>query len=75
MDTAFPNAGTNFAFEFSLINISTTDAEDATILTADGWTLVGNMEVQAASALTLNTSGRFCARKTGTGAWTLYRLS
>jgi len=75
MDTAMPDAAAGDAFDFSLINISTTDAEDATLITNTGWTLVGNMEVQAASALTLNTSGRFRARKTGTGAWSLYRVS
>lgn len=75
MDTAIPDAAAGDAFDFTVINISTTDAEDATLITNTGWTLVGNMEVQAASALTLNTSGRFRARKTGAAAWSLYRLS
>lgn len=76
MDTAFPDAAANDAFDFSVINISTTDAEDASLTTNTGWTLVGSMDVPAYSAAgSLNSSGRFRARKTGTGAWTLYRLS
>lgn len=40
------------------------------------WTLVGNMDVPAYSAAgSLNSSGRFRARKTGAGAWVLYRIS
>jgi len=74
MDTQFGNAA-NTAFDFYVINTSTVDAEDATVATNTGWTLVGNMEVQARSGNTLNTSAKFRARKTATGAWTLYRLS
>jgi hypothetical protein len=74
MDTALPESAAGDAFDFSVINISVVAAEDATLTTNTGWTLVGNMEVQSADALTNNTSGRFRARKTGAGAWTLYRL-
>jgi hypothetical protein len=69
-----PESAAGDAFDFSVINISVVAAEDATLTTNTGWTLVGNMEVQSADALTNNTSGRFRARKTGAGAWTLYRL-
>lgn len=76
MDTALPTSVAGDAFDFSVINISTVDAEDATLTTNTGWTLVGAMDVPAYSAAgSLNSSGRFRARKTGTGAWTLYRLS
>jgi len=76
MDTAFPDAAAGDSFDFSVINISTVDAEDASVTTNTGWTLVGSMDVPAYSAAgSLNSSGRFRARKTGTGAWTLYRLS
>lgn len=76
MDTAFPNVAAGYAYDFSVINISTVDAEDASLTTNTGWTLVGSMDVPAYSAAgSLNSSGRFRARKTGTGAWTLYRLS
>lgn len=75
MDTAMPDAAAGDAFDFSLINISTVLAEDADILTNTGWTLVGNMAVQSNAAITNKSAGRFRARKTGAGAWTLYRLS
>lgn len=63
------------SFDFSVINISTTDADDASITTNTGWTLVGNMDVLANSAATIKSSGLFTARKTAAGAWTLYRKS
>lgn len=75
MDTAFPDAAAGDAFDFSMINTSVTAAESASITTNTGWTLVGDMDVQANSAVTTKSAGRFRARKTGTGAWTLYRLS
>lgn len=76
MDAAIPDAAAGDAFDFSVINISTVDAEDASVTTNTGWTLVGNMDVPAYSAAgSLNSSGRFRARKTGTGAWVLYRIS
>lgn len=76
MDTALPNSIADDCFDFSVINTSTVDAEDASITTNTGWTLVGSMDVPAYSAAgSLNSSGRFRARKTAAGAWTLYRLS
>lgn len=76
MDTALPDAAAGDAFDFSVINTSTVDAEDASVTTNTGWTLVGNMDVPAYSAAgSLNSSGRFRARKTGAGAWVLYRIS
>lgn len=76
MDTALPAAAADDAFDFSVINISTVDAEDASITTNTGWTLVGNMDIHAYSAAgSLNSSARFRARKTGSAAWTLYRIS
>lgn len=75
MDTAMPDAAAGDAFDFSLINISTVAAEDASITTNTGWTLVGNMDVASNAAATDKSAGRFRARKTGAGAWTLYRLS
>lgn len=75
MDTALPNSVAGDAFDFSVINISTVAAEDASITTNTGWTLVGNMDVASNAAATDKSAGRFRARKTGTGAWVLYRLS
>lgn len=74
LDTAVSSAANDY-FDFSLINISTVAAETASITTNTGWTLVGNMLLAANTAVTDNSQGRFRARKTGTGAWTLYRIS
>lgn len=76
MDTGFPNMTTDDSFDFSVINTSTVDAEDASITTNTGWTLVGSMDIPAYSAAgSLNSSALFRARKTGTATWTLYRIS
>lgn len=76
MDTAFaamPNGG---SFDVSFINTSTVDAEDASVTTNTGWTLVGSMDFHAYSAAgSLDSSGVLRLRKTGTGAWTAYRIS
>lgn len=75
MDTALPDAAAGDAFDFSMINISAVAAEDASITTNTGWTLVGNMDVASNAAATDKSAGRFRARKTGAGTWSLYRLS
>lgn len=75
MDTALPDSAANDAFDFSVINISAVAAESASVTTNTGWTLVGDMDVAANNAITTKSAGRFRARKTGAGAWTLYRLS
>ena len=66
LETTLINAKVDSGFDFSLVNTAGTTA---TVATGTGWTLVG-----LATAAT-NTSGRFRARKTGDGAWSLYRLS
>ena len=69
LDTAVgASAPNNTSFDFSIINTSG-GANAATVLTNTGWTLLGAMAVNQ------NVSGRFRARKTGAGAWTLYRIS
>jgi hypothetical protein len=57
----------NAAFDFHIINTGGTNA--ATVVVGTGWTIVGTAAVSA------NTSGRFRARKTGDGTWTLYRVA
>lgn len=75
LDTALPTAVAGHAFDFSVINISTVAAEDASLTTNTGWTLVGDMNIEANDAARARSSGRFRARKTAAGAWTLYRLA
>ena len=59
-------AKSNFSFLFSVIALG---SGTGTITTNTGWTLVGSM------AVATGVSGRFSARKTANGAWTLYRMS
>lgn len=76
LQTALPSAFANDdAFDFSLINISTVAGEDATILTAAGWTLVGSMVVESFDADRARSSGRFRARRTASNTFTLYRIA
>jgi hypothetical protein len=75
LDTELPDAAAGDAFDFSVINIGTNANEDVTITTNTGWTLVGNMVVASNAAATDQSAGRFRARKTGAGAWTLYRIA
>lgn len=76
MSTAFPDFAAGDAFDFSVINISTVDAEDASLTTNTDWTLVGSMDLPAYSAAgSLDASGLFRARKTGATTWVLYRLA
>lgn len=67
---------TNDSFDFSIINISTVDAEDASLTSNTGVTMVGNMDIHAYSAAgSLNSSGRFRVRRTGSAAFSVYRIS
>jgi hypothetical protein len=66
MDAANPNAVAGTSFDFFVIDTGNL----AVTMTANtGWTTVGAMAVSGPA------SGHFRARKTGVGAWTLYRLS
>ena len=71
LETAYQAMGEkpNVAFEFVIININATNA--ITVTTNTGWTITsaGSMTVA------LSTSARFQARKTGAGAWQLYRMA
>jgi len=76
LDTALPEFVADDAFDFSIINTSTVDAEDASITVNTGVTIVGNADIPAYSAAgSLNSSGRFRLRKTGTATWVAYRLA
>lgn len=78
LEAALTGEATDDAFDFNVINTSTVDAEDASITTNTGWTLVGSMNIPAfstSSNASLNSSAHFRARKTGAGAWTLYRVA
>ena len=76
LDAAIPNLQVGEAIAFNVVNLATTDTFAITITTNTGWTLVGDMVVdendQAAGAY---PRGTFWARKTGTAAYTLYRVA
>jgi hypothetical protein len=60
-------AKVNAAFEFAIVVVDA--AYQVTVAAGTGWTLVGNMVALE------STSARFLARKTGDGAWSLYRVA
>lgn len=66
------NLKTNQSFDVTIINTGTTSGV-ATIVAGTGWTLVGMVTLPITTSA--GSSGTFRARKTGTGAWTLYRIS
>ena len=65
LEASLVNPKVDAGFEVSFINTAGTTL---TVATGTGWTIVG-----AATAATA-TSALFRARKTGDGAWTLYRI-
>lgn len=75
MDTQFSDAIAQDGFDFSVTNISTVAAEDASVATNTGWTLVGNMDVASNAAATDKSAGLFRVWKTAAGAWTCLRRS
>lgn len=71
LEAAYPSMAdkANVAFDFYVINIDASGSDAVTVAIGTGWTLVGAGAVAAAS------SGHFRCRKTGVGAWTVYRVS
>lgn len=66
LEAVLTNGKVDSGFEVSFVN---TAASTLTVATGTGWTIVGT-----ATAATV-TSALFRARKTGDGAWTLYRIA
>lgn len=75
MDTQFSTAAAGDSVQVCIINISVVDAEDASVTTNTGWTLVGSMDWLAYNAAGTRSSGCLRLRKTGTAAWTAYRIN
>lgn len=70
--------GNNFCYDFSVINLSTGGANNITLTTNTGLTLVGNMNVHAQDAADDAVSigsGRFRVRRTSSTAVTVYRIA
>lgn len=71
LEALLGNVRKNHSFDFSVCNVDGSSSGVITMVAGTGWTLVGLVTIAA----TAGTTGRFRARKTGDGAWTLYRLS
>jgi hypothetical protein len=71
----YPGLQNDDAFDFTVINISTVAAEDITMTTNTGWTLVGEMVVPSNdTAGVAPSNGVFRARRTAANTYTLYRV-
>jgi len=71
LENALPNSDKpGVSFDFSVINVDGNTSGVITLVTNTGWTLVGLMTIVA----TAGTAQAFRARKSATGAWTLYRV-
>jgi hypothetical protein len=64
------------SFDFHVINLSTVAAEDITLTTNTGWTLVGSMVViEQAAGNPAGSNGHFRVRRTAENTMTLYRIA
>lgn len=70
LEATLVNAKVGSSIDFSVINVDGSGSGVITVVAGTGWTIVGLATVVA----TAGTAQQFRARKTGTGAWTLYRL-
>ena len=59
------------SFDLSVVNVDGSGSGVITLVAGTGWTIVGLATVVA----TAGTAQLFRARKTGTGAWSLYRVA
>jgi len=67
------NAHTDSSFDFFIINVDGSGSGVITLAVGTGWTLgTGGIATIAATA---GLGSHWRARKTGTGAWTAYRLT
>jgi len=58
------------SFTFRVVNLGTSSGT-ATITTSTGWTITGSLTM----TLPVTTGATLVARKTGPGAWVLYRVA
>jgi hypothetical protein len=69
LEAALGNSKVGSSFPVSVLNVDGNGSGVITLVTNTGWTLVGLMTVAA----TAGTVQLFRARKSGDGAWVLYR--
>jgi hypothetical protein len=73
IDAAFPSVAVNTAFDVAFINIGDNAANDVTFGAGTGNTIVGNAVV--IDGATNPSSAIFRFRKTGTAAYSIYRIA
>ena len=74
LDTAVGNAKVNSTFDLTVINLGTSTGL-ITVAVGTGITAVGNLVVAiTGSAAGVGAAATFRFRRTGTGAWTVYRV-
>ena len=71
VEALISSAKVGSTFDFSVVNVDGSSSGVITLVAGTGWTLVGLMTVVA----TAGTAQAFRARKTGDGAWSLYRMA
>ena len=71
LEALVSSAKVGSTFDFSVVNVDGSSLGVITLTTNTGWTLVGLMTVVA----TAGTAQAFRARKSGDGAWSLYRMA
>ena len=71
LEALVSSAKVGSTFDFSVVNVDGSSSGVITLTTNTGWTLVGLMTVVA----TAGTAQAFRARKSGDGAWSLYRMA
>jgi hypothetical protein len=74
IDAAFPSLKVNSAFDVVVINLGDDNGNDVTFGAGSGNTIVGNAVVADSATATFPASARFRFRKTGTSAFTIYRI-
>ena len=75
IDAAFPSVAVNTAFDVSFINIGDNAANDVTFGAGTGNTIVGSAVLIDGATTTNPSSAIFRFRKTGTAAYTIYRVA
>jgi hypothetical protein len=75
IDAAFPSVAVNTSFDVSFINIGDNAANDVTFGAGSGNTIVGSAVLIDGATTTNPSSAIFRFRKTGTAAYTIYRIA
>lgn len=75
IDAAFPSVAVNTSFDVSFINVGDNAANDVTFGAGTGNTIVGSAVLIDNATTTNASSAIFRFRKTGTAAYSIYRIA